>query len=92
MTIQLTAEELDIQQQMDTYIFKNKFTLGKWKQERILQFVNIAQKQFENSKKTKQITIRISETDLIKLKSKSIKTWIPYQTLIWSQIHQFASA
>ena len=92
MTIQLTAEELDIQQKMDIYIFKNKATLDKWKQEQILQFVNIAQKQFENSKKTKQITIRISETDLIKLKSKSIKTWIPYQTLIWSQIHQFASA
>lgn len=92
MTIQLTAEELDIQQQMDIYIFKNKATLDKWKQEQILQFVNIAQKQFENSKKTKQITIRISETDLIKLKSKSIKTWIPYQTLIWSQIHQFANA
>ncbi len=92
MSIQFTSEELQIQQQMDIYIFKNKATLDKWKQEQILQFVNIAQKQFENSKKTKQITIRIRETDLIKLKSKSIKTWIPYQTLIWSQIHQFASA
>jgi predicted DNA binding CopG/RHH family protein len=34
------------------------------------------------NKKTKQITLRISEKDLLAIKAKAIKIGIPYQTLI----------
>ena len=52
----------------------------------------LAQDQYEATKKTKQITIRLNERDLIKLKSKAIMLGIPYQTLIGSQIRQFVNS
>ena len=39
--------------------------------------------------KSKHISIRLSEKDIIKLKQKALKTGIPYQTLIGSLIHQY---
>jgi predicted DNA binding CopG/RHH family protein len=41
--------------------------------------------------KTKRISIRLSERDLEILKSKADETGIPYQTLIGSLVHQYAS-
>ncbi|NIM14345.1 MAG: antitoxin [Candidatus Aminicenantes bacterium] len=41
--------------------------------------------------KTKRITIRLSEQDLERLKVKAAETGIPYQTLIGSLVHQYAS-
>ncbi len=41
--------------------------------------------------KTKNINIRISEADIAKLKSKSLEVGIPYQTIISSLIHSYAS-
>jgi predicted DNA binding CopG/RHH family protein len=38
--------------------------------------------------KTKNINIRISESDLLKIKALAIKEGIPYQTLISSIIHR----
>jgi predicted DNA binding CopG/RHH family protein len=43
------------------------------------------------SPKTKRISIRLSENDLERLKIKAAETGIPYQTLIGSLIHQYAS-
>ena len=40
--------------------------------------------------KTRHVSIRLSEKDLVKIKAKSIETGIPYQTLIGSVLHQFA--
>ncbi len=40
--------------------------------------------------KTKHISIRLSEKDLIKIKQKALSSGIPYQTLIGSLIHQYA--
>ena len=39
--------------------------------------------------KNKRINIRISEWDLIRLKAKSMKEGIPYQSLVSSLIHQY---
>jgi predicted DNA binding CopG/RHH family protein len=39
-------------------------------------------------KKQKNINIRISEHDLLKLKSKALEEGIPYQTYIRSLIHK----
>jgi len=43
------------------------------------------------SAKTKRISIRLPEQDLEKLKVKAAETGIPYQTLIGSLIHQYAT-
>ena len=89
---QLDEEELAIQQEMDVYVEANKGKLGQWKEAEILRMTKFAQDQYEATKKTKQITIRLNERDLIKLKSKAITLGIPYQTLIGSQIRQFVNS
>jgi predicted DNA binding CopG/RHH family protein len=43
------------------------------------------------AKKSKKISIRLTENDLEKIKSKGIELSIPYQTLISSLIHQFVN-
>jgi predicted DNA binding CopG/RHH family protein len=45
----------------------------------------------EKSRKTKNINIRISEYDLEKLREKSDKEGIPYQTLVSSILHKYVS-
>ena len=39
--------------------------------------------------KTRNINIRLSEKDLLKLKSKAIEEGIPYQTLVSSILHKY---
>lgn len=41
--------------------------------------------------KTKNINIRLSEKDVQKLKTKAVRTGIPYQTLVSSVLHRFAN-
>jgi predicted DNA binding CopG/RHH family protein len=41
--------------------------------------------------KNKRINIRISERDLMRIKKKAVEEGMPYQTLISSMIHKFAS-
>lgn len=41
--------------------------------------------------KTKNVNIRISEKDLVKIKSRAAEKGIPYQTLMTSVIHQYSS-
>jgi predicted DNA binding CopG/RHH family protein len=38
--------------------------------------------------KTRNINIRLTERDLLKIKSKAMETGIPYQTLVTSILHQ----
>ena len=47
----------------------------------------------QNKQKTKRKTysFRLNENDMIKIKSIAEIQWIPYQTLIWSIIHQYAN-
>ncbi len=42
-------------------------------------------------KKTKNINIRLTESDILKVKRKSAELNIPYQTILASVIHQFAT-
>jgi predicted DNA binding CopG/RHH family protein len=44
----------------------------------------------DSQKKTKVITIRISESDLLGLKSKARRQGMPYQTMISSELHKMA--
>ncbi|MBM3211343.1 hypothetical protein FJY90_03075 [Candidatus Gottesmanbacteria bacterium] len=45
----------------------------------------------ETLRKTRNINIRLSQKDLLKLKSRAIAQGIPYQTLVASVLHRFAS-
>ena len=46
----------------------------------------------ENSRsKSKNINIRISDSDLNKIKERSLKEGLPYQTLITSIIHKYVT-
>jgi len=42
--------------------------------------------------KTRNINIRLSQRDLLNLKSKAIEEGIPYQTLAASLLHKYASS
>ena len=41
--------------------------------------------------KARNINIRVSQKDLLKLKAKSVTTGIPYQTLATSVLHKFVN-
>jgi predicted DNA binding CopG/RHH family protein len=41
---------------------------------------------------TKPITLRVKQTDLIKIKVKAKRNNIPYQTLLGAMIHDFADS
>jgi len=41
--------------------------------------------------KTKNINLRISESDLLKIKARALEKGIPYQTLMASLIHQYST-
>lgn len=42
-------------------------------------------------KKTKNINIRLSEKDLLKIRRKASEVGIPYQTLVSSVLHRYAA-
>jgi len=49
-------------------------------------------KAAENTlKKNRTVNIKISEVDLIKIKSKAYENGIPYQTLMGTILHQYAN-
>ena len=41
--------------------------------------------------KTKNVNIRLSESDLLKIKALALRKGIPYQTLVASVIHQYSN-
>ena len=41
--------------------------------------------------KTRKVNVRLSERDFIKIKAKAIEIGIPYQTLMGSLLHQYAT-
>ena len=45
----------------------------------------------ERARKTKNINIRISETDLARLKQRAEEEGVPYQTLVASVLHRYVS-
>jgi len=41
--------------------------------------------------KNKNINIRVSEADIVKLKAKSVEVGIPYQTIVSALIHSYTT-
>lgn len=54
------------------------------------KFFTEAAKNYRILQKSRPITIRVNQTDLLKVKAKAKKSNIPYQTLLSSLIHYFA--
>lgn len=83
MTPKLNPDEQQLEQQLQTNQFVSDPT--------DLKFLNQAIKNHLELQKTKPITIRVPVKDLVKLKLKSEKLGLPYQTLINVLIKQFSS-
>ena len=50
-----------------------------------------AAKNYRQLSKSKRITIRVNQEDLIRVKAKAQRNKMPYQTLLNALIHQFAT-
>lgn len=66
---------------------------GEWRSipqlnEQIKKYEKYARNTFRRSKR---INIRITERDLINIKKRALQEGIPYQTLIASILHKFAT-
>ena len=56
------------------------------------EHIALLKKAAENTiRKNKNINIRINEWDLLAIKQKAIQKGIPYQTLVSSILHQYAT-
>ncbi|HEY1646133.1 MAG TPA: hypothetical protein VGF75_07285 [Candidatus Saccharimonadales bacterium] len=54
------------------------------------KLIEEAAKNYLELNKSRPITIRVKQTDLIKIKAKAKRTNIPYQTLVGAVLHDFA--
>lgn len=79
MKIKLDKYEQSLEKQADAFR-----PVSKTKR---IQIENI----LESARKTKNINIRISESDLARLKQRSLEEGLPYQTLISSVLHRFVT-
>ena len=80
--INYTSDELKILEYMENEKVKNIPNVKN----RIKEIKNIV---IENTQKRKQISFRLLESDLEKLKTKALIEDIPYQTLLSSIVHKF---
>ena len=71
---------------------ESDYDAGKYKslsdKKALSQYQKIAQTTLE---KTKNINIRLTEKDLLKIKAKAAQQGLPYQTLVSSVLHQYLS-
>jgi predicted DNA binding CopG/RHH family protein len=79
MKVKLDKYELSLEKEADSFR-----PVSKKKHRQI-------EKILESARKTKNINIRISESDLARLKQRSLEEGLPYQTLISSVLHRFVT-
>lgn len=79
----------DYEKELEEYLDKGNFTSAP-NLKKTKETFSQAAKKFLELQKSKSITIRINQADLIKVKAKAVDHQIPYQTLINSLIHQYA--
>ena len=85
MKIKLDKKEQKIERALE----KGEYVSSKNLKERKNLFAEAA-RNYTDLQKSKPITIRIKNEDLIKVKAKAAKSGIPYQTLLNALIHQYA--
>ena len=84
MTLKLTSEENTI---IDYVESNNAPSINNLKNEKD-RYQQIA---IAHMSKKKAINIRLLESDIERIKAKSLSQGLPYQTLIGSLIHQYAN-
>lgn len=80
----LTAEE----QEIVTYIEQQQPSSINMLENEKKRFMQMAQQQVN---KKKAISIRLADTDIERMKAKSIEQGIPYQTLISTLVHHYVT-
>ena len=84
MTVKLTAEEKAIIEYVEDNRSQSVDNLENEKK----RYAHVASNQMS---KKKAINIRLLESDIERIKAKSLSQGLPYQTLISSLIHQYAN-
>ncbi len=82
--LELDKEEEKIERDFEKGAFKSVSNLASEKKRYQLYAKNAMDK-------TKNVNLRVSEGDLLKIKSLAVEKGIPYQTLLSSLIHQYSS-
>ena len=75
----------DYEKEVLKFYEKGKLKSVPNKKQEIARYQSYAKSSLD---KTKNINIRISERDLLKVKALALKKGLPYQTLISSIVHQ----
>lgn len=77
------------EQSIENAIERNEYTSDpKFKSSK--RIIENAAKQYIELNKTKPITLRVKQTDLIRIKAKATRNGIPYQTMLGALLHDFA--
>ncbi len=79
----LDKEEQAIEDAAEEYVSSSDLEERK-------RLIEDAARQYVQLNTSKPITIRIKQTDLIKIKAKAKRSNIPYQTLLGAVLHDFA--
>jgi predicted DNA binding CopG/RHH family protein len=82
--VNYTKEEKELLQDIENGDYKSINNV----QEELLSVKNAAK---NTTAKTKNINIRVTQADIMRLKSKSIEVGIPYQTIVNALIHNYAT-
>lgn len=85
VNIKLDRQEKRIEKALEREEFVSVADLSRTK-----KLFKEAVKNYKELTKTKRITIRVNNEDLIKVKAKAKKNNVPYQTLLNALIRQFA--
>ena len=81
----LDEEEQAIEDSVEELVDERNFKDNK-------KLIEKAAQQYVELNNSKPITLRVRQTDLIKIKSKAKRSNIPYQTLIGAVLHDFAES
>lgn len=79
----------DYEKELEAFLDKGKFTTDKNFQ-KTKKMLEEAAKRHQELRKSKRITLRVNNEDLIKVKARAKRASIPYQRLIGALIHKFA--
>lgn len=79
----------DYEKELEAFLNEGKFQRAE-NFEETKKMLEEAAKRHVELKKSKSITLRVKQEDLIKLKARAKREGIPYQTLISMLIRQFA--
>ena len=79
----------DYEKELEAFLDKGKFSSDKNFKE-TKKMLEEAAKRHQELRRSKRITLRVNNQDLIKVKARAKRASIPYQRLIGALIHKFA--